>query len=87
MAEAPSAFLRRMFFDTVVFDPTLLGRLVEQYGADHVLLGSDYPYDMGDEDPAGLVAAVAGLSPAERRLILGGNAARLFGLPVARTLN
>lgn len=85
--EAPSTFLRRMFFDTVVFDPTLLGRLVEQYGADHVLLGSDYPYDMGDEDPAGLVAAVAGLAPAERQLILGGNAARLFGLPVARTLN
>ncbi|WP_157268868.1 amidohydrolase family protein [Azohydromonas aeria] len=86
--EAPSTFLRRMYFDTVVFDPTLLGRLVEQYGADHVLLGSDYPYDMGDDDPAGLVAAVAGLPAAQRQLILGGNAARLFGLPdLARTLN
>jgi aminocarboxymuconate-semialdehyde decarboxylase len=84
---APTDFLRKMYFDTVVFDPGLLGRLVEQYGADHVLLGSDYPYDMGDEDPAGLIAAVAALSPAERSLILGGNAARLFGLPIARTLS
>jgi aminocarboxymuconate-semialdehyde decarboxylase len=75
----PSDYLKQMYFDTVVFDATLLARLVEQYGADHVLLGSDYPYDMGDEDPAGLLAAV-GLAPADQALVLGGNAARLFNL-------
>ena len=81
--EAPSEFLKRMYFDTVLFDPKLLGRLIEQYGADHVLLGTDYPYDMGEEDPVGLLAAVTGLPPAEQALVLGGNAARLFGLTVA----
>lgn len=80
LEEPPSAALQRMYFDTVVFDPALLGRLIERYGAGHVLLGSDYPYDMGDDDPAGLVAAVAGLSPQARAQVLGGNAARLFGL-------
>lgn len=81
--QAPSSFLKQMYFDTVVFDPTLLGRLIEQYGADHVLLGSDYPYDMGDDDPAGLLATVTGLPSADQALVLGGNAARLFGLTVA----
>jgi aminocarboxymuconate-semialdehyde decarboxylase len=79
----PSDYLKQMYFDTVVFDPKLLGRLIEQYGADHVLLGSDYPYDMGDDDPAGLLAAVNGLAAADQALVLGGNAVRLFGLDVA----
>lgn len=80
ITEPPSSYLQRMYFDTVVFDPEQLGALVRRYGAEQVLMGTDYPYDMGEEDPLGLLAAVPGLSPAQMALMLGGNAERLFGL-------
>jgi aminocarboxymuconate-semialdehyde decarboxylase len=47
---------------------------------DHVLLGTDYPYDMGDRDPVARIAAVPSLSDADRALIRGGTAARLLGI-------
>ena len=47
-------------------------------GADRVVLGTDYPYDMAEVDPLGLVAAVKKLSKTDRDLITGGNAAKLF---------
>lgn len=78
LKRAPSTYLKKFYFDTVVFDPVMLRHLVDVFGADHVLLGSDYPYDMGEEDPRGLVRAVKGLSSADRSLIEGGNAAKLF---------
>ncbi|MDB5945782.1 MAG: hypothetical protein JWQ33_808, partial [Ramlibacter sp.] len=49
-----------------------------RYGADHVLLGTDYPYDMGEDDPLGLVASVKKLPAAQRRQIEGLNAMRLL---------
>lgn len=73
----PSEYLSRLYFDTTVFDPVMLERLVRTYGADHVLLGTDYPYDMGLPDPLALVAD-ARLTDAERDLIVGGNARRLL---------
>lgn len=80
IAEAPSRYLEKMYLDTVVFDPALLSNLIERYGASQLLMGSDYPYDMGVEEPVRLIESVARLSEAERGLILGGNAERLFGL-------
>jgi aminocarboxymuconate-semialdehyde decarboxylase len=76
----PSHYLSRFFFDTMVFDPEQLGYLIGRYGADHVLLGTDYPYDMGETDPLGLIGKVAGLTSADVDLIAGGNAASLLGL-------
>jgi aminocarboxymuconate-semialdehyde decarboxylase len=76
----PSTYLRRLYFDTMVFDPDDLALLVTRYGADHVLLGSDYPYDMGEPDPVGLVNGLEQLDDKERALVLGGNAARLLKL-------
>ncbi len=74
----PSSYLKKFYFDTVTFDAGLLAALVDQMGASHVMLGSDYPFDMGDEDPVGLVERVAQLSDAQRQQILGGNAAKLL---------
>ncbi len=76
----PSEYLAMFYFDTMVFAPEQIGYLVAQYGPDHVLLGTDYPYDMGENDPLGLVGRVDGLSDADRALIVGGNATRLMGL-------
>ena len=73
----PSSYLEKMYFDTITFDPAILRHLIDRYGADHVLLGTDYPYDMGEVDPVGLLAKVR-LSAADRAKIEGGNAARLL---------
>ena len=76
----PSEYMEMFYFDTMVFDPAQLGYLIDRYGADHVLVGTDYPYDMGEGDPLGLLGRVEGLSSTDRDLIAGGNAARLLGL-------
>ena len=75
----PTDYLKRFFFDTMVFEPDQLEFLIEKYGADHVMLGTDYPYDMGDEDPLALIGSVPGLEQTQIDLIAGGNAARLLG--------
>src|SRR5262249_19841565 len=54
--KAPSSYLKKMYFDTIAFDPAMLRQMVDQYGAGHVLLGTDYPYDMGVDDPLGFIA-------------------------------
>jgi aminocarboxymuconate-semialdehyde decarboxylase len=76
----PGEYLKRFYFDTMVFEPDQVRFLVDRYGADHVLLGTDYPYDMGEQDPLGLIDRVPGLTEEEKAAIAGGNAARLLGL-------
>ncbi|MFZ9813181.1 MAG: amidohydrolase family protein, partial [Burkholderiaceae bacterium] len=76
----PSKYLEKFYFDTITFDPLMLQSLINRFGADHVLLGTDYPYDMGETDPLGLVSSVPKISQEARRLICGGNAQRLFKL-------
>ncbi|HLH75598.1 MAG TPA: amidohydrolase family protein, partial [Candidatus Binataceae bacterium] len=76
----PSAYLRRIWFDSLVFDPALLGFLISQVGADRIMLGTDYPMDMGFEDPLGTLEKVANLDPQPRRAIAGTNAVTLLGL-------
>lgn len=77
--EPPSAYLRRMWYDTCVFDTGTLARLVDAVGADRVMLGSDWPFDMGDADPVGLVRQTV-TDEATRGQILSGTARAFFGL-------
>jgi aminocarboxymuconate-semialdehyde decarboxylase len=76
----PSKYLEKFYFDTLTHDPLLLAHLIERFGADHVVLGTDYPYDMGEDDPLGLLAQVKRLPKAARDMIAGANAARLLKL-------
>ncbi|WP_257449778.1 amidohydrolase family protein [Archangium lipolyticum] len=69
----------------VVHDPDVLRRLIEVVGASQVVIGTDYPFDMGAYDVQALVDAVPGLSDAERARILGLNAAELLGLNAVET--
>ena len=76
----PSEYIKQIYVDTVVYTPESVAQLVGMVGAEHVLLGTDYPFDMGEDDPVGLVERTAGLSDDERAAICGGNAARLLGI-------
>jgi aminocarboxymuconate-semialdehyde decarboxylase len=75
----PTSYLKKIYFDSVVFTPEQLAELVRLYGADHVIMGTDYPFDMADYDPIGHVAS-AGLDAAAVAAVAGGNAKRLLGL-------
>jgi aminocarboxymuconate-semialdehyde decarboxylase len=78
LGESPDDSLSRFYFDTVTHDENVLRELVALAGADRVLCGSDYPFDMGVERPAEIVRAL-GLAVDAERAILGGNALRLLG--------
>ncbi|MFE1319989.1 amidohydrolase family protein [Kitasatospora phosalacinea] len=78
-AHEPSSYLRRLYFDSLVHDPYVLRELIRAAGADRVLLGSDFPFDMGAEDPLAALAA-AELPTADHAAVRGANAAALLGL-------
>jgi aminocarboxymuconate-semialdehyde decarboxylase len=73
----PSDYLERIWFDSLVYDPRGLARLVDEVGTSQVVLGTDYPFDMGHYDPGVLLSQ---FDEATQRSILGENARRLFGL-------
>ncbi|MFF0501807.1 amidohydrolase family protein [Nocardia aobensis] len=77
-AEPPSAQLRRIVVDSLVYTPGALRHLVENLGASQVTLGSDYPFDMGVKDPVDRLLA-AGFDADTVAAIRGGNALRLLG--------
>jgi aminocarboxymuconate-semialdehyde decarboxylase len=78
--QLPTEYLKKVYVDTVVFTPHQLVELVRLFGADHVLMGTDYPFDMADYDPVGLVRGTAGLDAEAVAAICGGNTRRLLGL-------
>ena len=80
----PSSYLERFYFDTITFDRGMLAHLVERFGEDHVLLGTDYPYDMGMEQPVEFIGGMPKLSAQGKQAIMGGNAARLLKIDYNR---
>jgi aminocarboxymuconate-semialdehyde decarboxylase len=76
LRESPEVSIRRFHFDTVTHSPELLRALIAFAGPERVLLGSDYPFDMGDPGAAAMVRGL-GLDPAAEAAILAGNAERL----------
>jgi aminocarboxymuconate-semialdehyde decarboxylase len=80
LPKPPTSYLRKIYFDTVVFTPHQLKNLVDVFGADHIVMGTDYPFDMAEYDPVGHVAAVDGFDATTVAAITGGNAKKLLGL-------
>lgn len=81
---SPGELLKRVWFDTVVYDSLALRHLVDRVGASQVVVGTDYPFDMGHYAVHELVEGTPGLSEQERAAILGGNAAGLVGWKIPR---
>jgi aminocarboxymuconate-semialdehyde decarboxylase len=79
LKKKPTEYLNQLYFDALVFTPEALRHLVAQVGASQVMLGSDHPFPW-EEHPVDHVFATATLSDEEKTAILGGNAARLFGM-------
>jgi aminocarboxymuconate-semialdehyde decarboxylase len=71
------AAIRRLYFDSLTHDRSVLADLVAFAGADHVLLGSDRPFDMGSDHPADEIRSL-GLDPPAEHQLLGGNAGRML---------
>jgi aminocarboxymuconate-semialdehyde decarboxylase len=83
LRESPDDSIRRFYFDTLTHDGALLRALIEYVGHEHVLLGSDYPFDMGDARHVATVRALE-LDADVEAAILGGNAERLLGMEAVR---
>ena len=83
LKELPSTYLRRFHYDTIDHNNAVLVNLIRQVGADRVVLGSDYTFDMGYEKPVEVVEKLSELWARARNLILGENAARLLKISVS----
>lgn len=78
-ASPPHELFRRFYFDSLTHDPKAARYLIEQAGADHIVIGTDHPFDMGPDDPVGAVDAIPGLTAAEREWICEKTARSLLG--------
>jgi aminocarboxymuconate-semialdehyde decarboxylase len=76
--DKPSAYLRRIYYDSVVFQQESLELAIKVGGEDKVLYGSDFPHNIGDMK--GCLARVDALPAAQRDAVRGGNAQRIFRL-------
>ncbi|MGI5202147.1 amidohydrolase family protein [Spirillospora sp. CA-108201] len=74
----PSEYVGRFHVDSAVFDPRALRLLVDVMGPERVMLGTDYPFPLGEKDPGATIRACPGLDDAERARLLGGNAEAFF---------
>ena len=78
--KGPLEYVRRFYYDTVSHSPAALSYLIDLAGADRVMLGSDFCFDMGYERPVEIVTAHPGIDEEAAARILGGNARTLLGL-------
>lgn len=78
LTSAPLDLLHRLYYDTVLNSVDAIRLLIDLVGVERVLLGTDYPFALGDLDPLATLAAVPGLDDGDRKLIEHGNAQRVL---------
>jgi aminocarboxymuconate-semialdehyde decarboxylase len=79
LGESPAVTAKRFYYDQLVFDPAAVRFLIERFGASQIVLGSDYPFSMGDLQPVSALDR-AELDDATYAAISAGNARRFLGL-------
>ena len=77
---SPREYLKQIYFDSVVYDPEELQHIVRNVGASQLVIGTDYPFDMGNHDPLELIGSSSELSVEDKDKIIGLNAAQLLGI-------
>ncbi|WP_158807205.1 amidohydrolase family protein [Beijerinckia sp. L45] len=77
-ASSPKDLLKRIYFDSLVFDPQALRYLIDLVGADHICIGTDSPFDMADQAPLQTIANVPGITPDETKCLCCGTALTLL---------
>ena len=82
-ARNPREYLSRLYFDSCVHDPQALRYLVDTVGIEQVMLGTDYPFPLGEQEPGSGIAAL-GLEESGQRRLYHGTALEWLGLPAAR---
>jgi aminocarboxymuconate-semialdehyde decarboxylase len=80
LSAPPSTYFKKFYFDTITHSTPALSYLIDLVGVEQVMLGSDYPFDMGYERPSEIVEGLPNLSADDKAAILGGNAQRILGL-------
>lgn len=84
ISRPPSEYMAQLYLDTIVFATDQLEHLHRKFGADHLLIGTDYAFDMGEFDPIEHVQQTSGIDAEGVAKICGGNAVELFGLDPAK---
>lgn len=79
ISRPPSDYLKGVYVDTVVHQPEALRYLIEYMGPNRIMLGTDYPFEMGDRDPVEFIRSVVGADEARFAAITGGNAQAILG--------
>jgi aminocarboxymuconate-semialdehyde decarboxylase len=82
VGKLPSEYLKQLYFDSLVYTSEGLRHVIAEVGSSQVLLGTDYPYAMGNPDGVNHVLNVPGLDDDQKRAILAGNAARLLKIEI-----
>ena len=80
LPRAPSEYLKRFTYDTISYNEDILEDLVDLVGADRIMVGSDYCFDIAYEEPVRMIMQMKGLSDEVKLMILGENAKRLLRL-------
>jgi len=80
LLNGPIDYLRRFYYDTITHSAPALSYLIEQVGADRIMLSSNFCFNMGHERPVEVVTGHGGIDAADQARILGGNATALLGL-------
>ncbi|HBK09451.1 MAG TPA: hypothetical protein DDZ81_26915 [Acetobacteraceae bacterium] len=78
----PTHYLRQVYLDTIVFTPHQLGYMLDVFGPDRILMGTDYPFDMAEHDPIGHILSVEGMDDTTMEALAGGNAIAALGLDI-----
>ena len=81
LPQKPGAYAERFYYDAIVFEPATLKLMLEVFGPTQIVLGSDYPFPMGEPDPVGFLTRCA-LDAKSEAAILRENAERFLGLAV-----
>jgi len=77
----PSDYARAFYFDTLLYDATAIGFLLEKFGAARVMVGSDYPFAIREVPPGKHLRELAALGAADRRRVQSTTCLEFLGLP------